>query len=308
METFLYLFVHYGLPAALLLYYIFVRFDSKIGLLATTLFSVSIVFFLYLWGQWAIVGSYYLRYLMIAAILVFIYLFYVKNKSINSKEKNIGFFKKLRISIVGIITLYVIFICVKILFSNNNYQEDAVSLEFPLIGGEFYISSGGANGLMNNHLRDKPSPQQYAIDINKLNNFKSISKNILSKENADHYIYSDTVYCPCTGTIEKIKDQIEDNLLSSMDVSRRDGTGNYIYLKCDDIYVYMLHLKKNSLLVSKGAEVEAGSPLALVGNSGFSQEPHLHIQASKFNSDSTLVGVPIKFNSRILTKNDLFEN
>ena len=161
---------------------------------------------------------------------------------------------------------------------------------------------------MNNHLRNYPSPQQYAIDINKLNEYKSISKYILSKRNSDHYIFSDTVYCPCNGIVQEIKNNVKDNLSSSMNVSSQDGTGNHVYLKCDSVYVFMPHLKKSSILVSIGQKIKTGLPLALVGNSGFSQEPHLHIQASIYNSDSTLVGVPIKFGERVLSRNSIYKN
>ncbi len=215
---------------------------------------------------------------------------------------------KIRIALTGLLSLFIIFSCVKILYANSDYDYDAVNLDFPLKGGEFYISSGGTNSLMNNHLRNYPSPQQYAVDINKLSKLRSISKGILSKKNNYHYIFSDTVYCPCNGIVQEIKNNVKDNLLSSMNVSSQDGTGNYVYLKCDNVYVYMVHLKKGSILVSKGLKVKAGLPLALVGNSGFSQEPHLHIQASIYNSDSTLIGVPIKFNGRILSRNDIYKN
>ena len=55
-------------------------------------------------------------------------------------------------------------------------------------------------------------------------------------------------------------------------------------------------------------EVNEDTPLGLIGLSGFAQEPHLHIQAARYNSDSVLVGIPIKFKGAFFSRNDLFSN
>jgi hypothetical protein len=54
------------------------------------------------------------------------------------------------------------------------------------------------------------------------------------------------------------------------------------------VSVTLAHLKKASLKVKLGDYVQAGASLAKIGNSGYSQEPHLHMQAQI----SPLVGAP----------------
>lgn len=54
--------------------------------------------------------------------------------------------------------------------------------------------------------------------------------------------------------------------------------GNYIVIKFEQFYVLLCHLKKDSVLVKEGDEVEEGVKLAEVGNSGSSIQPHLHLQ------------------------------
>jgi murein DD-endopeptidase MepM/ murein hydrolase activator NlpD len=44
-------------------------------------------------------------------------------------------------------------------------------------------------------------------------------------------------------------------------------------------YLAMHHLRQNSLQVRVGDHVTAGQQIALVGNSGNTTEPHIHIQA-----------------------------
>jgi hypothetical protein len=54
--------------------------------------------------------------------------------------------------------------------------------------------------------------------------------------------------------------------------------GNYVILKCGDVYPLYAHLKKGSVCVHPGDMVRSGDQLGLVGNSGSSLQPHLHFQ------------------------------
>src|SRR4030067_81397 len=54
--------------------------------------------------------------------------------------------------------------------------------------------------------------------------------------------------------------------------------GNYVILKCDDVYPLYAHLKNGSVCVRPGDIVRSGVQLGLVGNSGSSLQPHLHFQ------------------------------
>ena len=69
--------------------------------------------------------------------------------------------------------------------------------------------------------------------------------------------------------------------LSSADVSC-DGhpmRANYITLRHEGGWESSyLHLKSSSQLVERGDEVRCGQPLALIGSSGYSSAPHLHLE------------------------------
>jgi murein DD-endopeptidase MepM/ murein hydrolase activator NlpD len=54
--------------------------------------------------------------------------------------------------------------------------------------------------------------------------------------------------------------------------------GNYVILKCGDVYPLFAHLKRGSVCVHPGDIVRSGDPLGKVGNSGSSLQPHLHFQ------------------------------
>jgi len=306
MEKFLYVSIHLVLPLLLLIDFIYHKSKSTIGLLIKSSLYIAILYFLYSWGQWPLVGSYYLRYLMIA-IIILVFLLCIKRFQSTKTLKPIGVWKTILVVSTGLLLLLFLIMNFNVI-NGRNYPSEGVELEFPLKNGAFYVASGGSSKLINNHMRDYPNAQEFALDINKLGKYRSASKGILSNVNTDHYIFSDTIYCPCDGKIVDIKNNIKDNEYGSMNVKSENGTGNFVNINCNkDIFVFIPHIQQFSILVSKGITVKKGMPLGLVGISGFSQEPHLHIQAAKYDLDSTLVGIPIIFNGVRLSRNDVYK-
>jgi hypothetical protein len=64
--------------------------------------------------------------------------------------------------------------------------------------------------------------------------------------------------------------------------------------------VELAHLQRRSVRVAAGDPVTAGTPLGLVGNSGNTSEPHLHVHAETDAGE----GVPMTFEGRFLIRND----
>ncbi|MGB5691296.1 MAG: M23 family metallopeptidase [Flavobacteriaceae bacterium] len=180
-------------------------------------------------------------------------------------------------------------------YQGRIYENDAITLAFPLREGKYYIASGGSNGVLNNHYGRGSRTQLYALDINKLGKYSKVSHGLGSTRNEYHHIFGEPVYAPCNGKVIEIKDGVADNLGSSMKVTPADGQGNFIVLDCQGTVVSLVHLKQNSLKVKLGDNIVTGTLLASVGNSGFSQEPHLHLQAARIKGDSVLEGVPMEF-------------
>jgi hypothetical protein len=54
--------------------------------------------------------------------------------------------------------------------------------------------------------------------------------------------------------------------------------GNYVIVKCGDVFPLYAHLRNGSILVRPGDRVRPGDVLGRVGNSGASLQPHLHFQ------------------------------
>jgi urea transporter/murein DD-endopeptidase MepM/ murein hydrolase activator NlpD len=97
----------------------------------------------------------------------------------------------------------------------------------------------------------------------------------------DYYCYNKLVLSPGYGTVVKIIDNIEDNNIG--DVNTINNWGNTIVIKhAEYLYSQLSHLKGGSFKVKEGDFVKVGQPLALVGNSGRSPEPHLHFQVQTY--------------------------
>ena len=85
--------------------------------------------------------------------------------------------------------------------------------------------------------------------------------------------------------------------------------GNHVLIKTnEDRYIVMAHMKKGSVTVREGDRVEAGSLLGKVGNSGRSEEPHLHIHCMDTLEEDYVRcghGIPVQFDGRYLLRNQL---
>lgn len=93
----------------------------------------------------------------------------------------------------------------------------------------------------------------------------------------DHYTFGKDVIAPLHGTVVACLGSDEDNNIGQL-VNTRNW-GNYIIIRgAGGICVALAHLQKDSLLVKVGDLLDVGQKIAKIGNSGYSQTPHLHIQ------------------------------
>ncbi len=305
MEKTIYLFIHLGLPMVMLADVLLRPGRTKIGTIARGSSYTLILAFLYLWGQWAIVGSYYLKCMVILIMLICLRRMIVDLRS-GLPLLPTAIVTHMVIGAGFILSFFFTYLVVSV-YQGRSYPEVGVEWEFPLGPGKYYVSSGGSTKIVNNHIRTHMTSQHYAIDINKLGTLLGVSKGMLSANPKSHHIYGESVFAPCAGKIIKVKSHVPDRTISTMAVSPEDGTGNFVELDCNGVIVSIPHLMHNSVTVVPGQQIEVGTHLAKIGLSGFAQEPHLHIQAAKYGADSTLVGTPITFNTRQLVRNDIIE-
>lgn len=187
-------------------------------------------------------------------------------------------------------------------------KSDAVALQFPLKTGSFDIRQGGSSQALNHHF--VVPAQRYALDVVKLNKFRTRASGLFPGQNEKYEIYAEPVYASCDGEVIAAQSELID--LNPPEADTKNLLGNFISLYCEslDVSIMLAHLKQNSLLVNVGSQVKAGQLLAQVGNTGNTSEPHLHFQAVKGRQTDFEVlaykgqGVPMTFDGRFLVRGD----
>ena len=119
---------------------------------------------------------------------------------------------------------------------------------------------------------------QYAYDFVKKIEGKSYKNDGLFRE--DYYAFGEVVLSPVSGYVVATKQDLVDNHIGEVD--NINNWGNYLIIKSDlGFYVEISHLMQYSVNVEVGAYVEENTIVAKCGNSGYSPEPHIHIQVQE---------------------------
>jgi len=193
--------------------------------------------------------------------------------------------------------------------------ETAIDLAFPLRSGHYYIANGGSTALINAHVRMLKGERfrryrgsSYGLDILALNRFGTRASGLAPADPGRYAIFGDAIYAPCEGAAVRVEDWLPD--LSPPAVDRLHMPGNFVVLECGDpgeVYVLLAHMRRGSVRVHPGDYVTLDTKLGEVGNSGNSDEPHLHMHAQRagpiwdlFSADP----LPIRFDGRYLVRND----
>jgi urea transporter/murein DD-endopeptidase MepM/ murein hydrolase activator NlpD len=116
---------------------------------------------------------------------------------------------------------------------------------------------------------------KYAYDFVKKRDGKTYKNDGLMP--SDYYAFGESVLSPVNGYVVDIRDNLPDNPIGEVD--RINNWGNYIIIRSDfGFFVEISHLMQYSSMVKIGDYVHINTPVAKCGNSGYSPEPHIHIQ------------------------------
>ncbi|MDG6774601.1 peptidoglycan DD-metalloendopeptidase family protein [Thiomicrorhabdus sp. ZW0627] len=251
----------------------------------------SIVAFAFVTGPWAYT-SYYLRYVFLglfALTVVFSY-FRMKRSSPYSRTRDD------RISVASVLIVLLFTVLNSLAITSYYPSGKTLDVTFPLKSGTYYVLQGG-DSIVTNPFHALAHTEQ-AIDIVKLNSLGNQADDLAPRVLSAYQIFGEKLYSPCQGTILEVRDNLPDNPPGNPDTEHPEG--NYIVLQCLMGDILMAHLRRDSIKVVPGSIVTMGQPLAEIGNSGNTLEPHLHIEATKD-------GKPIwlSFDGRSLSINSL---
>ncbi len=170
----------------------------------------------------------------------------------------------------------------------------SVSIRLPV--DQSVIVAWGGNSVENNYHSTVPS-ERWAYDL-------LAQPAALKIPNLEKYgIFGQTVLAPIDGTVVGIRNDMPDlpagTELDDPDVHAM--LGNYVFLRIDETNTYLViaHLMADSVTVEPGQHVDEGTPMARVGNSGNTSEPHIHIHHQRQDPSTTnfflAEGLPLFF-------------
>ena len=148
----------------------------------------------------------------------------------------------------------------------------------------------------------------HGVDLVALDHWGLRAEGIMPIDPARYVIFGRPVIAPCMGEVLAAVDGLPDMPVPKVDHDHL--AGNHVILRCAGADVLLGHFRKGSLLVSTGQSLAMGDPIAQVGNSGNTSEPHLHINAMQpGTSDAPFAGapIPITIDGRYLVRNDRLE-
>lgn len=263
-------------------------------------FIISWFFYIcYIYIPWANYGSAYLKYLyLIILFLILIISFRIRQRNTHT---NASTYSKVAYFIVStLLTVFLLNITIQHIKANYEKSEE-INLYFPFKNGSYYIKSGGSNKWLNYH-RSLDTIYHKAFDIIKINKYgysgNSVFKPASRKE--DLYIYSDSVFSPINGKIVDIINSEKDHHIGNQN-DFKDLQANGIAIESNGYIIELIHFKQNSIHLNVGDSIKPGEFIGLIGNSGQSGQPHLHIHALNME----LEPVNILFNGKSYQYNDI---
>lgn len=200
------------------------------------------------------------------------------------------------------------------LLGRNLPSAGVANIQLPLGPGTYLIANGGSREVVNGHLMTlNPTierfrayrGQSYGVDLIKIDGLGLRARRLQPRDPSAYEIYGEPVYAPCSGEIIASRNDRPDMPVPEPD--REVIEGNHVILGCEHFVLLLAHFQPGSVLVQKGEHVSVGEQVGVVGNSGNTTEPHLHISAQLSGSPAEpLSGEPlaITFNDHHPVRND----
>ncbi|MDZ4840637.1 MAG: M23 family metallopeptidase [Hyphomicrobium aestuarii] len=191
-----------------------------------------------------------------------------------------------------------------------------IDLASPLGPGRYFVANGGAALAINAHyevldasvLAHRPwLGQAYGVDLVAIDGWGLRADSMMPSEPGRYLIFGKPIVAPCAGKVVVAIDGLPDNVVPHADSVNL--AGNHVFLRCGANHIVLGHFRKGSLRVHVGQVLAIGAPVAEVGNSGNSSEPHLHIHAQAPGTAGhpfSGAPIPIRIDGRFLVRNDRF--
>ncbi len=141
------------------------------------------------------------------------------------------------------------------------------------------------------------TPQRFAIDFLKID--AEGRAWVGTKSNlTDWRAFGAEVYSAASGQVVSAVDGYDDNIPGKLPpITPANIAGNHVIIDMGNgIFALYAHLKKGSVIPSRGDFVSRGQLLGFLGNSGNTDGPHLHFEIMAAPSSLGANGLPFVFN------------
>jgi len=220
--------------------------------------------------------------------------------------------QRIRIGVIGALTVTSIALWAAALAGRAPPAAEGIDLTFPLRGGRFVVANGGSNALVNAHVGTLDDPrfapvrgQAYALDIVAVNAIGVRAFGLLPADPNRYVIFGMPVHAPCAGVVSQTENTLPD--LSPPQTDPRNPAGNNVMIDCGGFTLLLAHLRQGSVRVRPGQRLANGDLVGSVGNSGNSDEPHLHVHAQGPGTGALMLGgepLSMRFDGRLPVRND----
>lgn len=172
------------------------------------------------------------------------------------------------------------------------YDDKPSKIEFRLPVDTLFTVGWGGGQVENNYHVEYPD-QCWAYDLFLIKDGKTYSGDSTKKEN--YYCYGFKIVAPAKGKIIEAYDDDPEMPVGTLGGGKYPH-GNHIIIEvAPKEFLFLCHLQPNSIKVKVGDIVEEGQEVALLGNSGNTSEPHLHIHLQNSKKLSISEGIPLYF-------------
>lgn len=191
-------------------------------------------------------------------------------------------------------------------------RGESFDLAAPLQGEGYCVISGGASPVLNFHMatlapgREAYRGQSYGLDFIAFSRTGLRTRGDrwlepLPRAPSAYRIFGAPIHAPCAGVVVAAVDGLPDQPAGVAD--RSHMAGNHVILQCEGYEVLLAHMRQGSLRVRAGERLDVDAPLGQVGNTGNTDEPHLHVSVQRPNGGG-LAGAPIQvtFQGRYLAR------
>ncbi len=173
--------------------------------------------------------------------------------------------------------------------SKNLEYKTKTTLRLPF-DGEWRVFWGGRMLAQNHHAAIRA--QRFALDLACMQDGKTFTGE--GKKNEDYFTFGQPIVSPGAGKIVVAVDGVEDNQPGA--TNTKQVAGNHVVVDHgNNEFSLLAHFKQGSVAVKVGDSVKAGQKLGLCGNSGNTDQPHLHYHLANAADLVQADGLPAQF-------------